>query len=59
MLVLTRKHEEETVIYSPEGDSIVIKVLGIKNGEVRLGFDAPRNFKIMRREIEHRQRTLD
>lgn len=48
MLVLSRAVEEEVVI----DDTIFVKVLGYKkNGEVRLGFAAPRELQIHRREV--------
>lgn len=47
MLILTRKKEEEIKI----GDSIVIKVLGIKNKQVKLGIEAPKEANIVRTEL--------
>ncbi|MEI7906876.1 MAG: carbon storage regulator CsrA [Bacteroidota bacterium] len=47
MLILSRKVEEEIKI----GDSITIKVLGIHEGQVRIGIDAPKDLKIFRSEI--------
>ena len=47
MLVFTRKKSEQIVI----DDSIVVTVLRIKGGDVRLGFDAPRDVSIYREEI--------
>lgn len=59
MLVLTRKLNEEIVVSTPEGDHVVIKVLKLHSGEVRLGIDAARDIKIMRREIMDDTRSLD
>lgn len=50
MLVLSRDVEEEIII----GDNIKIKVLGINNGKVSLGFDAPKDVQIHRKEIYQR-----
>lgn len=50
MLVLSRGVEEEIII----GDNIKIKVLGINNGKVSLGFDAPKDVQIHRKEIYQR-----
>ena len=47
MLILTRKKEEEIKI----GDNIVIKVLGIKNKQVKLGIEAPKEANIVRTEL--------
>ena len=48
MLVLTRRLNESIVI---NGD-IVITVLEVgRNGQVRLGIEAPRNYQIYRREL--------
>lgn len=52
MLVLTRKSGESIEI----GDNILVRVLAIKNGIVKLGFDAPRDVPINRTE---RERTND
>lgn len=50
MLVLSRKAEERILI----GDSIVVQVLGIHGDKVKLGFEAPRELKIRREELEGR-----
>jgi carbon storage regulator len=48
MLVLTRRINESIVI---NGD-IVVTVLEVgRNGQVRLGIDAPRHYQIYRREL--------
>ena len=47
MLILSRKVEEEIKI----GDSITIKILGIHEGQVRIGIDAPKDLKVFRSEI--------
>lgn len=47
MLVLTRKAGEAIAI----GDQIMIKVLEVKGTQIRLGIDAPRDFRIYREEI--------
>lgn len=47
MLVLSRKLNEEIVI----GDNITVTVVEIRGDRVRLGFDAPRDVTVHRREI--------
>jgi carbon storage regulator len=47
MLVLTRRRGEGVVI----GPDIRVVVLGIKNGQVRLGIEAPRTIEVHRDEV--------
>jgi len=47
MLVLTRKDQEVIMI----NDDIKITVVRTSNGQVRLGFDAPKDVEIYRQEI--------
>lgn len=47
MLVITRKKQESILL----GDDIEISVVDIGNGKVRIGIDAPRSMKIIRKEI--------
>ncbi len=47
MLVLSRKKNESIVI----NDNIVVTVIEIRGGKVRLGFDAPKDVPIHRREV--------
>jgi carbon storage regulator len=47
MLILTRKPEEVIRL----GDDITVKVLSIKNGQVKLGIEAPRELRVFRAEI--------
>jgi carbon storage regulator len=50
MLILTRKARESVKI----GDDITITVLSTNGGQVRLGFDAPRDLSVWREEIYKR-----
>lgn len=50
MLILTRKIGESVVI----GDLIYCTVLSMRDGQVRLGFDAPESIVINRQEIQQR-----
>lgn len=47
MLILTRKLNEEIVI---DGE-IIIKIISISENQVKLGFDAPKNIEINRKEV--------
>jgi len=47
MLVLSRKANESIMI----GNNIEIKILGIEEGKVKLGIEAPKDVEICRREI--------
>lgn len=47
MLVLTRKMNESIII----DGNIRIKIVGMRNGQVRLGIEAPDNIKVFREEL--------
>ncbi len=47
MLVLTRKIGETLVI----GDNITVIILGIKENQVRIGINAPKDISVHRKEI--------
>lgn len=50
MLVLTRMRGEDLVI----ADNIVITVVEIRGNRVRLGISAPRDVRVVRREVAER-----
>jgi len=50
MLIVTRKYDEVINI----GEEIEVKVLGIKEGQVRLGVKAPKDIPVHREEIYKR-----
>ena len=50
MLVLTRKLGESVVIH----DDVYCTVVGYRDGEVRLAFDAPKSIPVHRDEIQRR-----
>jgi carbon storage regulator CsrA len=54
MLVLTRKQQDTIQI----GEEIVVTVVKIKGNVVRLGIDAPREIRVVRGEVEQRDRAL-
>lgn len=47
MLVLTRKVDESILI----GEDINIKILSLSNTQVKIGISAPRNLRILRKEV--------
>jgi carbon storage regulator len=51
MLILTRREGETIQI----NENIRVKILGQKNGQVKVGIEAPRNVSIVREEILRRQ----
>lgn len=52
MLVLGRNIGEETVVILPDGRRVTVVIAGldIKTGRVKLGFMAPKDIEIERRE---------
>ncbi len=47
MLVISRKREESLVI----GDNIEVKIVKIEENSVKIAIDAPRDLKILRKEL--------
>lgn len=50
MLILTRKVGESIMI----GDSVEVKVLGLRAGQIKIGIEAPKDLKVHREEIYDR-----
>ena len=50
MLVLTRKTGEGIVI----GDTITVKIIEVRGGNIRIGIEAPRATRIYRQEVYDR-----
>lgn len=50
MLILTRRLNEAVMI----GDDVEVVVLGVKGGQVRLGFKVPKNVPVHREEVYER-----
>ena len=55
MLILTRKVGEVIMI----GEDIVVKVLGVRSGQVKIGIEAPRELPVHRHEIFERIKSED
>ncbi len=53
MLILTRKVGESIMI----GDSVEVKILGLRAGQVKIGIEAPKDLKVHREEIYDRIRA--
>ena len=53
MLILTRKVGESIMI----GDSVEVKVLGVRAGQIKIGIEAPKELKVHREEIYERIRA--
>lgn len=47
MLILTRKKNESIII----NDNIEISIIGIEEGKVKIGINAPKDVKILRSEV--------
>jgi carbon storage regulator len=50
MLILTRKIGEVIMV----GEDIVVKVLGVRSGQVKIGIEAPKQLPVHRHEIFER-----
>ena len=53
MLILTRKVGESIMI----GESVEVKILGLRAGQIKIGIDAPRDLEVHRQEIYERIRA--
>ena len=51
MLVLTRKIDEQIKI----GDDITITIIKLRNNQIRIGIEAPRDVRVLRGELEARK----
>lgn len=47
MLVLNRKQGESIII----GENIEVKILGIKDGKIKIGIEAPKDVRLLRKEV--------
>jgi carbon storage regulator len=52
MLVITRKKDEEFLI----GKDVVVKVTYLDSGRVKLGITAPKEVRVVRKELDDRDR---
>ena len=51
MLVLSRMERESITIVCPDGTRLSVKVANVRGCKVRLAFDLPREFQILRSEL--------
>lgn len=52
MLVLSRKCDEKILIHVPGFKEIEVTVVQIDSSRIRLGFDAPKDVIILRKELQ-------
>ncbi len=57
MLVL-RRRKEETVVITVGNDTIRIKVIELRSGDVKLAFTAPPHIQIDREEIHNQKEVV-
>ena len=57
MLVLSEAFGQKIIINPGEPDETEIVILGTKGGQVKLGFNAPKNVTIVREKV--RSRNID
>lgn len=48
MLILGRKIDESIIV----NENIEIKIIGISDGKVKVGIEAPRDIEILRKEVK-------
>ena len=51
MLVLARKQSESLILKTPDGKQIKVLILGTKNGQAKIGVDAPSDIINLRDEL--------
>jgi carbon storage regulator len=51
MLILTRTEGEKITI----GDDITVMLVGVNGNQIKIGIDAPREVRVMREELLHRE----
>lgn len=51
MLVLSRHRSESVVLVLPDGREVNVTLCDVRADKARIGFEAPQDVKIMRREI--------
>jgi len=57
MLILARRPDEKLTIYTPDGDYIHILVTEVRQGQVRLGIEAPPDYVVLRDELVDTETT--
>ena len=51
MLVLSRKPDQQIVITDENGTEVVITILSVHGNKVKMGFEATKDKKILRKEM--------
>lgn len=57
MLTLSCKPEESVVLLLPDGTRVEVSLVGLYRGRVALGFDAPPDVRIVRKELLGREKA--
>lgn len=53
-LIISRKVEEEVILFTEDGKRIAVKIIDVDKKKVRMSFSAPGCVKIMRSELLER-----
>jgi sRNA-binding carbon storage regulator CsrA len=59
MLLLERKRNEKVKVVSPSGEHCFVQVIRDKGDKVVLGFQFPKDYKILRDELEPHGAPID
>lgn len=51
MLVVTQRKSQKVYIGDPHGAFVVLTIVDVGEGRVRLGFDGPRDVRVVRGEL--------
>jgi carbon storage regulator CsrA len=58
MMLVLRRRKEETVVITVGDDTIRIKVIELRSGDVKLAFTAPPHITIDREEIHNQKEVV-
>lgn len=57
MLVLSRKKNETIILNAGEPNEVRILCVDVGGGKTRIGIEAPKEFTIVRGELEHKDKV--
>lgn len=49
--ILTRKNSQAVIVFDEDGKEVEVRVVGVRDGQVRLGFKADQSFNFVREEL--------